>query len=297
MNEVDVVIVLVVGLSVYHGAARGVLIGAIDLFSILLALTIGSLIWRVAAVILKAIGFPEFLSGLLGFMLVSVGVAVGVVYLGSLLVRDLELGKWPDRIGGGISGLLFGLLLSALLLMISGVLPHPRESMLRSALGPRIISLVPTSYSALERAGIALPKLVVLPLDYRDELKGVRRGPQFLQINFSKLDGMTCMKCRSAVDFQGYRFQRGTLISPKFQCPNCGRTTDGCQTFEGFHRIYDQCPVELAREGVKFDCGVWTNGDFILPKGPCPIDGNELKKGRHASQGPAVTSTAASGMR
>ena len=82
--------------------------------------------------------------------------------------------------------------------------------------------------------------------------------------------------CRAATRFEGYQFSRGTLMSPKFKCPQCDRTSDGCQTFEGFHAIYDACPAELAREGLQFDCGVWTNGWWTVPQGPCPVCGQEF---------------------
>jgi len=276
MNEVDLLIILILGLGVYHGVKRGILSGVIDLASLLVALALASLGWRVAAGVLKWFGFPDAMAGALGFILLGVGITIGAGHLGVWLVRTLQPPRWADRIGGGAVGALFGLLLSALLLMFSGILPQAQAPLQRSALGPGLIRLVPAFHSSLERGGITLPKLVMLPADYRDELSGVRRGLQFMQINFSRLEGATCMKCRQPVHFLGYQFRRGTLLSPKFRCPNCGRTTDGCQTFEGFHRIYGRCPVDLAREGVRFDCGVWPNGDFILPKGPCPVEGNKL---------------------
>lgn len=103
----------------------------------------------------------------------------------------------------------------------------------------------------------------------------MRQGMQFLRVNFSRLNGVTCINCRTPVEFLGYRFSRGTMISPEYRCPKCGRTSDGCQTFEGFHIIYGKCPVDLANQGVEFDCGVWTNGWWTLPHGKCPVCGKE----------------------
>jgi len=273
MNEVDLVVILIIALSVYHGATRGVLTGAVDLGSLLLALIIGSSSWRIAAALFRFVGFPEFLAGLLGFASLTMGLAVGCVYLGLWLLRNVKPSKWTDRIGGGAFGFIFGFLLAALILMASGALPNAYKPIQQSALGLGVVSLVPAFYTDAESAGLALPKLVMLPLDYRDEVEGTRKGLQYLQINFSKLDGATCMKCRGKMVYDGYQFRRGTLLSPKFHCSQCGRTTDGCQSFEGFHTIYGRCPVDLAKEGIRFDCGVWTNDSFIVPKGPCPIDG------------------------
>jgi len=120
---------------------------------------------------------------------------------------------------------------------------------------------------------------VQLPTDYRDELQGMNQGRQFIRINFTRMDGAMCINCRSPVEFQGYQFSRGTLMSPKFRCPNCGRASDGCQTFEGFHEIYGTCPTTLAADGLQFDCGVWTNGWWTVPQGPCPVCGKQYRPG------------------
>jgi uncharacterized membrane protein required for colicin V production len=277
VNEVDLPVLLVLGVSIYYGALKGLINGAVDLFSLLAALILGALTWRIGAVFPRWFGASEALAGLLGFVLVTIAAAVGAGYLGLWLLRKVEIPKNLDRVGGGLFGGIFGLLFSALLLIFSGIMPKAYEAIPKSALGPRLIQIVPALHVDLERAGVALPKLILLPLDYRDEVGGVRQGLQFLQINFSRLEGATCLKCGNKVKFLGYKFKRGTLLSPKFQCPVCGRTTDGCQTFEGFHKIYGKCPIDLAKEGLRFDCGVWTNGDFITPKGVCPIDGKTLE--------------------
>jgi hypothetical protein len=141
----------------------------------------------------------------------------------------------------------------------------------------RTIALVPRFHEKMESVGLPLPKLVQLPTDYRDELKGISQGLQFVRMNSSDLDDATCLHCRSAVAFEGYQFSRGTLMSPLFRCPTCSRTSDGCQTFEGFHVIYGGCPVPLAMEGIQFDCGVWTNGWWTVPHGPCPECGREYR--------------------
>jgi hypothetical protein len=278
MNEVDFVIILIVGISAFHGVRHGVLSGAIDLAALILALAIGASSWRLLAAPLLWFGFPAPLAGMLGFILTTIGVAFGANHLLIWMVRNIRPPKWLEQTGGGVMGFLTGLLLSSFLLIFSGAMPQAYKAIPRSLLGMRLLSIVPAIHGDLEAVGIPLPKLVMLPTNYREELagKGMRQGLQFLQINFTRLDGSKCIKCEHRVHFLGYKFPRGTLLSPKFQCPYCGRTSDGCQTFEGFHKIYGQCPVDIARQGVWFDCGVWTNGNFVLPHGKCPIDGKEL---------------------
>jgi hypothetical protein len=180
---------------------------------------------------------------------------------------------------GGVAGVM----LSAVLLLISGVITRTAQPIQQSLLGMRIVRLVPALHETMESIGLPLPKLVQLPTDYREEMSGARQGLQFLRLNAVRLDGAMCINCRTPVKFEGYQFSRGTLMSPRFRCPKCGRTSDGCQTFEGFHTIYGICPVTLADEGVQFDCGVWTNGWWTVPHGRCPVCGKEYR-GRDAQQ-------------
>lgn len=276
MNQVDlfiIVVVLALGLS---GAKRGFIHAAGDMFGFLFGLVLGSLAYPVLVAPLRwALGLSEAATGALAFVIVAV---LGVVAAGwgfSRLSDYLDLPKLANRIGGAAFGTVFGFFCAAIFVMASGLLPNAGKPVKDSALGPGLMAMVPRLHEGFESVGLALPKLVHLPEDYREELSGVNQGFQFLRINFSQLDGATCIHCRSPVVFEGYHFSRGTLMSPRFRCSGCGRTSDGCQTFEGFHAIYGTCPVLLAREGVKFDCGAWPNGSWVIPQGPCPVCGRE----------------------
>ena len=193
--------------------------------------------------------------------------------------------KRTSKIAGAAFGAAFGVFFAAILLMSSGLLPGAGEPVKTSRLASAIASVVPRLHENLESVGIPLPKLVQLPTDYRDELRGVNpstalgvnQGRQFLRVNFTRLDGAMCINCRTPTVFEGYQFSHGTLMSPRFRCPKCGRTSDGCQTFEGFHAIYGACPAELAKEGLQFDCGVWTNGWWVVPHGKCRVCGHEYR--------------------
>ncbi len=212
-------------------------------------------------------------------MIAALLVVVAVGWGFSRLATKFEPSPAASRAGGAGFGAALGALLAAVLVMASGALPGAAAPVEESALGLPIIALVPRLHESMESIGLALPKLVQLPVDYRDEVEGLNQGLQFLRLNASRLDGATCIHCRSGVDFSGYRFSRGTLMSPLFRCPECGRTSDGCQTFEGFHRIYGKCPVLVAADGMQFDCGVWTNGWWTVPHGNCPVCGREHRAG------------------
>jgi uncharacterized membrane protein required for colicin V production len=277
MNQVDFFILVILGIATANGVRRGLLLGAADLAGLLVAVAAGSFLYRLGGAFFGLFLASPALAGFLGFVLIAL-LAAGLT--GWAMLKWLGEREFPrrlDHFGGGACGLSLGALLAGMGVMASGLVPGAAAPVKHSALAPAFMSLVPGALEGLEHLGIAVPKLVRLPVSYEEELKGTRQGLQFLQINFSRLDGSHCINCGHRVRFLGYKFSRGTLLSPKFRCPNCGRTSDGCQLFEGFHRIYGQCPVELAERGILFDCGVWTNGWWVVPRGRCPVDGREYR--------------------
>lgn len=264
---------MIVVASAISGARRGAIGAAGDVLAVMLGLGLSALAYPVMAAPMEWIGFPHPLCDLLGFLALAIGVVFLVGWGAAMLSENWQLSARANRIGGGVLGGVMGIVLGSVLLLVSGVVTGTAKPVEQSLLGPRITSIVPRLHETMERAGLPLPKLVALPVDYRDEVSGVRQGLQFMRINSAQLDGATCLHCRTPVRFEGYQFSRGTLMSPRFKCPNCGRTSDGCQTFQGFHTIYGICPTELAKEGVQFDCGVWTNGWYTVPHGRCPVCG------------------------
>jgi len=287
MNQVDLFIIAVVIASALAGARRGLISSAGDIISLVVGLGVGALAYPIGAAPLKwMLDLPPTWAGALGFVLVAAGAVSLTAWGCSHLATWYEPPRHLGMMGGAAFGAIMGLILAAVLLLASGLLPGSGEIVKSSLLGPRIITLVPTLHENMDNMGLPLPKLVQLPTDYREEVSRLRQGTQFLRANFSRLAGATCIHCRTPVEFLGYRFSRGTMMSPEFRCPKCGRTSDGCQTFEGFHTIYGQCPVDLASEGVQFDCGVWTNGWYAVPHGECPVCGKDYHNGGDARAAP-----------
>ena len=281
MNQVDFLIAVIVAASALSGARRGVIHSAGDVVSLLLGLIVGAVAYPLGAAPIRWItGASDPMAGALGFIVVSVLTVALSGWGFSVLSARFEVGRRLSRIGGAAFGAAFGIFFAAVAVMGSALLPGTGQPVSQSRLASAITFLVPRLHENLESVGIPLPKLVRLPTDYREELHGVNQGRQFLRVNFTRLDGAMCINCRTPTVFEGYRFSRGTLMSPRFRCPKCDRTSDGCQTFEGFHAIYGACPAELAKEGLQFDCGVWTNGWWVVPHGPCPVCGKEYRTAR-----------------
>ena len=279
MNQVDLFILLVVTGSAVSGARRGLVPAGGDILSLFLGLALGSIAYPAGSAVMRLfLGRPSALADALGFVAIAALVVTAASWGLTHAARRVRLPGPADRVGGAASGAAFGLLLAAVLVLASGLLPGAAEPVERSFLGGRTVKLVPRLHETMERVGFPLPKLIQLPADYRDEVEGRRGEFRFARLNFTDLGGAMCLHCRKPVSFEGYHFSRGTLLSPKFACPGCGRTSDGCQTFEGFHIIYRGCPVTPAEEGLQFDCGVWTNGWRTVPHGPCPVCGRELRR-------------------
>lgn len=182
-----------------------------------------------------------------------------------------------ERISGELLGGFLGMFLFFLLAGAIALLIPPSENAPLAQLGEKAM---PRLLILLERLHIDPPKLVYHPSTFEGEWseQGLWKGKieyRFERLAFSQLDGATCIACRGKVDFLGYLKKDNNPLVPKFRCRVCGRTSDGCQTFEGFHKIYGICSVDEAEKGVELDCGTWTNGIWVVPKGKCPVCGKE----------------------
>ncbi len=275
MNQVDLFIVVILGVNVLYAAKRGLLRGVGDLAALFAALGIGSLVYPAPAALLGAVfGLPPVARSMLGFIISAVLIAVGTGYLFGHLAERRPLKAAIDHIAGAAAGVVIGAILVSVLLLLSAAITGIARPIDRSALAGPFLEVVPELHVGMDRVGLPIPKLVVLPPRYEQELGGMRYGPQFMRLNFARLEGATCIKCRGALKFLGYKRVRGSRIAPKFVCRRCGRTSDGCQSFQGMHAIYNQCPVVVARSGVKLNCGMWHNRDWVYPHGRCPVEGN-----------------------
>ena len=136
---------------------------------------------------------------------------------------------------------------------------------------------MPYVYEKADNNGIPLPKMIYLPQSYTEEFNLNNREIRFLNTRFSEFEGFTCMECGGRVRFEGYFPRVGAAMVPKLTCASCERTSDGCQTYEGFHELYGGCPIDAARQEVRFDCGRWQNYKLISPRGPCPLDNKTLE--------------------
>jgi membrane protein required for colicin V production len=263
----DWIIIAILGFFAFRGFKRGFVSQLLDVIGAIVGLIAAfSLFTTVGGAIAGVLGSSSTLGNVIAFILIAIVVS-GVISFGGRLWQKVTKSS-PislfDKLGGSVFGIVKGVLLIAFILLIIGSIPWPKlhQVLEESGLASDIGRVTPFMYGIVERAlPASVPRLLITP-----------EGPQLRKTRFSDLNGATCVDCRGEVEFKGFQ-SRGLASSPKFICSRCGRTSDGCQTFEGYHQIYERCPVETSNQGIAIDCDSWPNNKPILAKGPCPVCG------------------------
>jgi hypothetical protein len=86
--------------------------------------------------------------------------------------------------------------------------------------------------------------------------------------HFEEAGEWTCVVCGGKVTFRSFGHEPQPRV-PLFECEQCGRRSDGCQTFEGHHLLYRYCPLD---DGVSMRCGYW-QCEWQRARGACPVCG------------------------
>ena len=271
MNLVDLIILIVLAITVYTEARRGFLFILLDILRVIIGLIIGGLGYLVGARLFHNLEFGLFL-----FMF----LALGAVFIIPVIFKFTPSQTEPviSRIFSGVLGFVIGIFICLGVIMIIATIPSFRDDVDSSVLAQPILTIVPAIHYEADVLNLRMPSMGSTALKFDQEGNPVfQRNTLKERVNFLRLDNSTCIECNAKVNFKGYKRKFGLLVSPLFVCPKCGRTSDGCQTFEGFHKIYGQCPVEIVKKIGPIDCGVWTNNRPVYPKGKCPVCGKTLE--------------------
>lgn len=282
MNWIDIAILVLLAAALLRGLAGGLIKSFFNLASISGGLAAAAHCYSdIGNLLMQHFNISAWLADIIGFI-TPLFVIIALVQLAALVVSGITRFRplrWLDRAGGAVAGLLIGAVGIGIILIIIAAIPVPaafHDSLADSLLAPELERAAHRLYEQAEALlPLNMPRLAFHPEElsgYRTPLAGSAEQPRRL-IDFSKLDGSTCIVCEGEVGFLGYFRNDTQALSPKFECSSCGRTSDGCQTFEGHHLLYDQCPAVLGRQGYRFDCGIWTNGYFHRPTGRCPVCG------------------------
>lgn len=268
----DFITVLFLLSGVLLGVSRGFLGTLLDLFSLALGILLAGVVYLAPVHLFHTFQITSCILDLILFVLTALILTFVIITLLEIWRKRNETGLALDRILGVIPGLVEGFILASGVLIIISSFSSADQEIQTSRTSQYVIRFLPGIYETAERRGLTLPKLIILPSEYQKEFQPDQKGMRFEKLNFAKLEGATCLKCRGKVHFEGYFPRNGAGLAPKFVCNQCHRTSDGCQTFEGFHLIYGTCPVDLAKKGQWFDCGNWPNYEWILTRGTCPVD-------------------------
>jgi multisubunit Na+/H+ antiporter MnhB subunit len=262
----DAGVVIIAALAVFAESRRGLAHALVDVARVILAVAAGL---GAAATLQRLTRSPSL--ALAGFVAVALFVVLATAWLAARSRTDPRWGRGvAGRVGAGLIGLGLGLAICATFVPAVAQLPAVRERVGRARLAQAFLEFSPWLYRAADLLNASLPTLGATARRFEDEGRPVP-GRLVERINYSQLDGSTCIECGAAVRFEGYRRRFTVSVSPLFRCPNCGRTSDGCQTFEGFHRMYGRCPTDVADSLGPIDCGVWPNSRPVVPHGSCPV--------------------------
>ena len=282
LNWLDWLIIVFVSLSVIQGVKTGLVRSAFTFVGLVIGLIVSVMYYvRASEFILSYIEIPQFIADAASFLIIFSIVTIIVHTIGSVfaIITRFSLLRLVDKLGGLAAGLLIGLALAGFILILLTSFPlfvgFP-DQVEDSSLAQPLIEYTHSSYAVIsDILPVDLPELAHYPEELSSYFSSLSSYAAHDRIDFAALDGSICFVCESPVQFLGYLDNNKGSLSPKFTCSGCERTSDGCQTYEGYHEMYSQCPVELGNLGYRLNCGIWTNSSYHRPTGPCPVCGIE----------------------
>ncbi|HEY8343731.1 MAG TPA: CvpA family protein [Bacillota bacterium] len=212
------------------------------------------------------LNISESLGNIIGFILIAVAVSGIMGFLGMKWREHTETSTISvvDGVAGAIFGGIKVLLIWVMILLLISALPWEflHNFIYDSQLAEDVLKLAPVFFFLQEQALPAnVPRLFLSP-----------EGLQLRKIRYEDLDLSACIACGGIVKYQG-RVRKGLFYFPRFACTGCGRVSDGCQTFEGYHLFYRRCPWEGRTPHRGTNCQVWPNPAPTFPIIPCPVCG------------------------
>jgi membrane protein required for colicin V production len=132
MNNLDIIFLVLIGLSALYSFIRGLVREVFSFLAIILGFFGASYGYAAVASWLRRWMGNETLAQVLGFAILFVLIALGLGLLGrvlSRLVKKMDLG-WADRMGGAAFGFIKAILLIAIILLVITAFFPPRSKLL-----------------------------------------------------------------------------------------------------------------------------------------------------------------------
>ena len=255
------------GFFIVFGYRKGFVQQFFDLLGSVFALIFGFYFYqKTGGYIAATFHFSLPLANIIGFVLIVVVISGTVGFLGRHW-KATNKNEPVVIIDGGLGALFGGLkaaviLIIVLLILVAAPWDFSHSAIEESTFANDLLRLAPWFYILQDRSlPPEIPRLVVSP-----------EGLQLRTLAARELKGATCLACGAKVHYRGI-VKQGVSYYPQTYCPSCHRVSDGCLTFEGYHRLNGVCPYErLGSVGV-IDCKVWPNPELTTAKGKCPVCG------------------------
>ena len=144
MNQLDIVILVVLGVGAFYGLARGMLRMATSIVSLVAAIYLAFLYYpRAAAVFERQFAANSMVATAIGYAAVFVLVFIAVEFAGTAFARvvyTVHLG-WLDALSGAAVGAaIAGAILGLLLMLMTAVLPAQAQVLRDSEFAPRLLN-------------------------------------------------------------------------------------------------------------------------------------------------------------
>jgi membrane protein required for colicin V production len=281
-NWIDVIIAVIILFAVINGIRTGLIRSLFSIAGLIIGLMAAKAYYvQLGTLLPVGTWLPMVAADTFSFLAIFIIAAALFHYLGSYISGSLLSCSFKntDCFLGSFAGLLIGIVLvGALLIMLTAfpLLDAFPEQVEESYLAQPIVENVYLAYDAMtDYLNLDLPQLTIFTEDLGAYFSAINTDADFHRIDFKTLDNATCFVCGGLVEYLGIIDNGKGSVSPKFVCTSCGRTSDGCQTYEGYHVMYEKCPVALGNQGYRFDCGIWTNNSYHRPSGSCPVCSTE----------------------
>ncbi|HOV21499.1 MAG TPA: CvpA family protein [bacterium] len=273
---IDFLTIILLLIGIFIGIIRGFVGNLIDIIALCIGISLSSIIYRGPVTLFRNFGITGNAIELTCFLLSVLILTFAIIILFELLRKRIDIKHIVDRIFGVLTGFIIGMVLTGIIYITMSSSYDSAKNLQESKFPKYIIKYIPKVYEKTDKIGIILPKMFFISDSYEEEFNYESKKIKFEKLNFVKFENLTCIKCNSKVEFDGYIPYVGAALISKFTCTSCGRISDGCQTFEIFHFLYHQCPIDKAITRMKFDCPRFPNHEWIAPRGPCPVDKKEL---------------------
>lgn len=267
MTWIDWLIIAVFGLLIFKGFRKGFVQQLFDLIGSIVALILAFRFNQSLGLVLSMkLGLSEPLANMISFILIVVIIGGLVSIIGRIWHRSHK--TEPIAVIDGSLGAVFGAVKAALIMMVVLLLllaipwDFIQEPIKNSDFANDLLRLTPV-FLKLQN--------LTLPADFPRMVISAN-GVKWLNLDYSRLGVATCFACGGKVKYNGL-VKAGLLHYPQTICMKCGRVSDGCLTFEGYHMLHQCCPYEKIGVMGTTDCKIWTNPEPAKVKGKCPVCG------------------------